>query len=72
MGNNSVIGKELVGKRVVLSSERYKGDEAARTFLCKDGFGCYPGTIGSAIFGEFVSDGTSARINRYDIEKVLD
>jgi hypothetical protein len=60
-------GVDLKGKTVVLSPKHYKGDEAARTFKCDGGFGCNPHTTGSAVFGEFVSDGERARVERWQI-----
>ena len=72
MPKNNVVGVELTGKKVILSSKYYKGTDEQRTFLCKDGFGCSPGLLGTAVFGEFMVDGEKARVDRYEIEKVLD
>jgi hypothetical protein len=42
---------------VVLKEKYYKGDENARKFKCKSGFGMKLFTAGTAIFGSFVKDG---------------
>ena len=61
---------DLAGKTVILSSKLYKGTDEERRFLCKAGFGCRPGTSGTAIFGEFLSDGEKCRINGSDVERL--
>ena len=63
---------DLTGKVVVLMRKYYKGDEKARRFLCSGGFGCHPGTMGSAIVGTFLIDGEEARVEGWQIEKLSD
>jgi hypothetical protein len=57
---------------VVLSPKFYKGDERARRFLCKGGFGCRPDSNGQAVFGTFLIDGEECRIEGGHIEKLSD
>ena len=71
MSKNTLIGTELVGKKVILCSSKYAGKEDKRTFLCKSGLGCSPGLKDTFIYGIFISNGCEARIDRYDIEDVL-
>lgn len=60
---------ELEGRIVILSPECYKGDEEARKFKCLGGFGCHSFTMGSAVYGEFLSDGEKVRVEGYEIER---
>lgn len=62
--------QDLTGKVVILGPDYYQGDQAARRFRCAGGFGCKPFTRGSAIHGEFLSDGEKARVERYEVEAV--
>ncbi len=61
---------DLEGKVVVLSAEYYTGDEKARRFLCRSGFGCSAFTRGLAIFGTFLIDGKKYRVDGEEVEKL--
>ena len=63
------LNDDLQGKYVVISSKYYKGDIAERVFFCKGGFGCSPYTMGRAVMGNFVFDGSSSRVESYEIER---
>ena len=63
-------GQDLTDKVVVLSSKDYRGDQEARRFLCRSGFGCKPHSRGNAIYGEFVSDEEQTRVERWQVEFV--
>jgi len=60
---------ELKDEYVVLKSKVFKGTDAERVFLCKGGFGCSPDTMGRAVMGEFIFDGSSSRVESYEIER---
>lgn len=62
----------IEGKIVILSSRYYGGNDEERKFLCNSGFGCHDFTLGTAVFGQFVSDGQFARVERYEIERVYE
>ena len=64
--------QDLHGKTVLLSSEFYRGSERQRLFRCEDGFGCSPFCHGQAVIGTFVSDGEKARVERWQIEGVVE
>lgn len=70
--NTDVSKADLEGRTVLLSEEHYRGDEEARKFVCEDGFGLRPFLSGQAIFGRFVSDGTRARVERYQVAGVYE
>jgi hypothetical protein len=40
-------------------------------FKAIGGFGCKPGSLGSAVFGNFLEDGESCRMERFEILGVL-
>ena len=62
---------ELEGKIVILDRQYYKGEnDIERAFLCKDGFGCSSCTRGSAIFGKFLIDGESCRIEGFQVKRL--
>jgi hypothetical protein len=63
----SIAGVDLTGKTVLLSAKCYRGTEAERLFKCEGGFGCSPITMGRAVFGAWVSDGSKDRVERYEI-----
>jgi hypothetical protein len=68
MANN--LHEDLTKKYVVLSKKYYKGDNSMeRVFLCKGGFGCLPFTMGYAVAGTFVYDGTKTRVEGNEIER---
>ena len=62
------LNQNLKGKIVILSSKYYKGIEEERKFKCESGFGCFPFTRGTAIFGFFINDNEKSRIDGYEIE----
>jgi len=66
---NSLNRNIAEGEVVILKAKHYKGDENARKFKCKSGFGMASFTAGTAIFGSFVEDGEECRIEGYEIEK---
>ena len=50
-------------------SAKYR-DITWRIFHAKGGFGCYPNTNGSAVFGSYVRDGEECRRERYQFERL--
>ena len=78
----SISNESMVGK-VVLLHKSYFGnaayvksqggiDKVDRRFKVSGGFGAEPGKIGRAVFGTFLSDGEEARVDRGDIEGIID
>ena len=61
------LNQPLENKYVVLKPNLYRGSDVERVFLCKSGFGCFPSTGGTAIFGEFIFDGERCRIHGFDV-----
>ena len=61
----------LKGRVIVLSAEDYRGDQAERLFMCRQGFGCSPVTVGTAVNGYFLCDGEECRVERYQIAFVV-
>jgi len=70
----SVAGIDLEGKVVLIRKSYFKPEYADgdRRFKCEGGFGCKPYLSGTAVFGTFLSDGEQARINRGDVESVVE
>lgn len=69
------LGQDLHGRVVVLSAAAYKGDEAARRFLCLSGFGCKASSVfvdghGRRIDGVFLVDGERASVHGADVEAI--
>ncbi len=62
----------LRGKVVVLDGRFYEGDERARRFLCRGGYGLMPEARGKAIIGTFLADGEECRVEGYEVEKLSD
>ena len=69
----SVIGINLLGKTVQLRQSFFYKELNAEDhpFICKGGFGCDPGALGTKIYGLFPRDGEEAVIHRQDVEKIL-
>ena len=62
--------QEISGRYVVLKREYYKGDDPIeRVFLCEGGFGCSDYTMGTAVIGIFVNDGSRHRVEGSEIER---
>lgn len=71
MVNN--LNMELAGKVIVILPKYLKPKYHAieeRLFLCKSGFGCHPDTNGRAVFGTYLKDGESTRIEGYWVERL--
>jgi hypothetical protein len=66
----SIQGQILDDKHVILMRKYFTGDNFRRVFKCQGGFGCHPDTMGSAVFGTLISNGTSFRSERYEIERL--
>ena len=69
------LNKEIEGKVVVLKLQNYhRGgcteDPKTRAFICTGGFGCSPDTNGSAVIGNFLLDGESARVYGGHIQRL--
>ena len=70
-------GVVLEGRTVGLKRDAFSlGPDADHyLFRCESGFGCQPGLRGTAIFGVLINGphaGTRFRIERYDVEFVVD
>ena len=65
---------DLEDKTVLLKQEyfheSYKNTD--NLFRCTAGFGCSSRARGRAIFGYFLSDGEKAKIDRYNVESIVD
>jgi hypothetical protein len=72
MKTKSIEGESIKGRKVLLSADVYDGAAEDRLFLAEDGFGCYPFTRGTAVLGRFVKSGTEARVERYEIESLVE
>jgi len=68
----NTLNLELEGLVVILSPEYYEGNEEERKFKCNGGYGCSSITRGGAIFGEFLSDGESARVEGHEVLKLAE
>ena len=70
----NITGVNLEGKTVLVKKSFFKPAyrELDRRFKCSGGFGCDPDAMGRAVFGEFLLDGEHARIERSDVECVLE
>ena len=69
-----ISGQELEGKLVQLKKKFFGSkpyDPEVELFVCTGGFGCGPRTMGSAVFGYFITDNTKLRVERYDIEGIV-
>jgi len=66
----SIAGQNLTDKHVILMQKYFNGDNFRRVFKCQGGFGCHPDTMGSAVFGTLISNGTSFRTERYEIGRL--
>jgi len=59
---------DLTNKYVVVDKNVYN-DEVG-IFFCEGGFGCFSFTIGTAVFGKWLSDNTIDRISGYVIVRL--
>ena len=59
---------DLTNKYVVVDKNVFK-DEVG-IFFCEGGFGCFSFTIGTAVFGKWLSDNTIDRISGYVIVRL--
>jgi len=71
------LNMDLTGKVIIVASEylapgRPNLPEEQRRFLCKEGFGCRAFTLGYAIFGTWLDDGSEDRIEGYMVEKLAE
>lgn len=57
----STCGKDLTGRVVIVKGFA----DPCGLFKCLGGFGCEPDKAGNAVFGTWLSDGSSDRIERY-------
>jgi hypothetical protein len=72
MKTKSIEGESLQGRKVLLSESAYRGSVEDRLFIAEDGFGCYPFTRGTAVIGRFVKSGEEARVERFEIEGIVE
>jgi hypothetical protein len=66
---------DLTGRLVLLREDAMRPEFRARDerlFRVSGGFGAVPYTIGTALFGTFVKDGTADRMDGYDVEALVD
>lgn len=68
MGNSLDIN--LVGKVVIFRQKWMSVPAEDHPFRVDSGFGAVPGTIGTALGGTFLSDGESARMEGYMVERL--
>jgi hypothetical protein len=72
----TLFGQDLTGKTVQLRQSFFRkgaGYKASEhLFKCSGGFGCAPSSIGRAVFGTFLSDGEKARVDRGDVEYIVE
>lgn len=71
MGN--ALGEELTDKVVVLKEEVLAAPYRAleqRLFRVTGGFGAHNFTSGTALFGEFLADGETCRMDGWDVERL--
>lgn len=65
--------EDLRGKVVILKADIMKPefkDLKHRLFLVREGFGAVAFTTGTAIIGEHLADGETARYNGFDVERL--
>lgn len=57
------------GKTVVIHKSAFTGlyQSGDRRFHATGGFGCNPASLGHAVFGYYMTDGESAREERYNV-----
>lgn len=67
-----ILGIHLAGKVVIVRKKFFGKEfqEGDRRFQAQGGFGCNPSARGTAVYGDFLSDGEHARIERGDIEGI--
>jgi len=66
-------GVDITDKAVVLRADAHV--EGLRTmrdllFWARGGFGCDPGTMGSAVVGTYLSDGERCRVEGYMVDRL--
>lgn len=70
---NNLAGIDLLGKIVKLKqaamSASLKPED--HLFRCEGGFGCNPASMGTKVFGTFLSDGEQCFIRRGEIDCVV-
>lgn len=70
----NALNQDLTGQIVVLKPEAHRPEFRAPRqllFRCEGGFGCAPFTIGTAIMGTYLVDGTRARVEGYAVERTI-
>lgn len=71
MGNT--LNKNLEGQTVIIAAKHLRPEFAEphlRVFRVRGGFGASPVTRGNALFGEFLSDGDSCRMEGWQVERI--
>lgn len=69
----NALKEDLRGKVVVLRADIMKQEYQElkwRLFRVNEGFGAVPFTIGTALIGEHLADGQTARYDGYDVERL--
>lgn len=64
--------ENITDKHVVVREDFFQPayrDIQYRVFLASGGFGCFPNTRGTAVFGSSPIDGEKFRIDGFDIER---
>lgn len=70
MGNT--LNEDLEGQTVIISAKYLRPEFAEphlRVFRVRGGFGASPVTGGNALFGEFLADGDSCRMEGWQVER---
>lgn len=65
--------QDLEGKTIILDRQYLRPEYHAieyRVFKVLAGFGMKPHTIGTALWGEFLSDGEQSRMEGYQVERI--
>jgi hypothetical protein len=69
----NALNEDLTDKVVIIGKEYLRPEfHHDRRFMCQDGFGCKPYTIGKAIFGYYLIDGEQDRIEGFMVESIAD
>jgi len=63
------LGTDLKDKYVILDGKVFRGNDIQRVFLCKGGFGCNQETMGRAVMGDLIFDGSKFRVEGDEIER---
>lgn len=68
MGNS--LRENIQNRYVILKKKHYKGEkDIERMFYCEGGFGCSKNTMGTAVFGHFIIDGETCRVDGTSIKR---